>query len=95
MGGVWPFERRLRGLARPLSRWDVYALFNVRPPRYLFSREGGSPVWVPAFAGKQGCSKEMAAKPIRSEPRPLQPNNRLREEKLAGHRARLVHARRV
>jgi len=54
MGGVWPFERRLRGLARPLSRWDVYALFNVRPPRYLFSREGGSPVWVPAFAGKQG-----------------------------------------
>ena len=24
-------------------------------PRSLFSREGGSPVWVPAFAGEQSC----------------------------------------
>ena len=23
------------------------------PPASLFSREGGSPVWIPAFAGKQ------------------------------------------
>jgi hypothetical protein len=22
----------------------------------LFSREGGSPVWAPAFAGEQACS---------------------------------------
>jgi hypothetical protein len=25
----------------------------------LFSREGGSPVWVPAFAGKHGVERDV------------------------------------
>ncbi len=33
--------------------WPGDELWDVSPAALLFSREGGSPVWVPAFAGKQ------------------------------------------
>ncbi len=29
----------------------------------LFSREGGSPVWIPAFAGKQACLLDVLDDP--------------------------------
>jgi len=37
------------------------------PTPYLFSREGGSPVWIPAFAGKQAYLLKVPDDPARGE----------------------------
>ncbi len=44
-----------------LSNWapafaGVVPPLSKLPTAPLFSREGGSPVWIPAFAGKQSLS---------------------------------------
>ncbi len=36
---------------------------SMLPSPFLFSREGGSPVWVPAFAGKQSWGVLALAAP--------------------------------
>ncbi len=40
--------------------WRGAELQLAASPRSLYSREGGSPVWVPAFAGKHfSCVREF------------------------------------
>jgi hypothetical protein len=43
--------------------WSKDEPASMRLSRFLFSREGGSPVWVPAFAGEQSESAQKAAAP--------------------------------
>ena len=46
-------DDRLRNTSAAI--WsNIYARSNMVATAAVFSREGGSPVWVPAFAGKQG-----------------------------------------
>ena len=49
---------RRRDRVASWGRWRFGARDTCDPARLtLFSREGGSPVWVPAFAGKQGDAR--------------------------------------
>ena len=41
-------------------RFEWRGAHGATSPRVLFSREGGSPVWIPAFAGTQWGARTPA-----------------------------------